>query len=86
VKKQRIESVAEAALVHAKQLGADQAAVTVSSGKGFSVKAQNRSIETVEHYEDQAFSITVFVKKSMGSATTNNLSKDSLLETTPLGA
>ena len=82
MKKQTIESEAEAALVHAKQLGADQAAVTVSSGKGFSVKAQNRSIETVEHYEDQAFSITVFVKKSMGSATTNNLSKDSLLETT----
>ncbi len=82
MKKQTIESEAEAALVHAKQLGADQAAVTVSSGKGFSVKAQNRAIETVEHYEDQAFSITVFVKKSMGSATTNNLSKDSLLETT----
>ena len=66
MKKQRIESEAEAALVHVKQLGADQAAVTVSSGKGFSVKAQNRSIETVAHYEDQAFSITVFVKKYAG--------------------
>jgi len=82
VKKQTIESDAETAIAHAKQLGADQAAVSVSSGKGFSVKAQSGLIETVEHYEDQTFGITVFVKQSKGSASTNNLSKNSLLKTT----
>ena len=63
MKQQNIESDAEKAIAHAQQLGADQAAVNFSSGKGFSVKAQNGLIENVEHYEDQTFGITVFVKQ-----------------------
>ncbi len=82
MKQQTIESDAETAIAHAKKLGADQAAVNVSSGKGFSVKAQNGLIETIEHYEDQTFGISVFVKQSIGSASTNNLSINSLLQTT----
>ena len=72
---------AETALKYAKSLGANEASVSFADGEGFSVTARNRSIETVQDYKDQSFSITVYLDKSVGSASSNNLSESAIKAT-----
>jgi PmbA protein len=72
---------AEMALKHAIDMGADQASVRFSYGEGFSVTAQNGTIETVEDYKDQSFAVTVFLQKSIGSAHSNNMDELSIKTT-----
>ena len=72
---------AEKALKYAKSLGANEASVCFADGEGFSVTARNRAIETVQDYKDQSFSITVYLDKSVGSASSNNLSESAIKAT-----
>ena len=72
---------AETALNYAKSLGANEASVSFADGEGFSVTARNRAIETVQDYKDQSFSITVYLDKSIGSASSNNLSESAIKAT-----
>ena len=72
---------AETALKYAKSLGANEASVSFADGEGFSVTARNRAIETVQDYKDQSFSITVYLHKSVGSASSNNLSESAIKAT-----
>ena len=72
---------AETALKYAKSLGANEASVGFADGEGFSVTARNRAIETVQDYKDQSFSITVYLDKSVGSASSNNLSESAIKAT-----
>ena len=72
---------AEMALKYAKSLGANEASVSFADGEGFSVTARNRAIETVQDYKDQSFSITVYLDKSVGSASSNNLSESAIKTT-----
>ena len=72
---------AEKALKYAKSLGANEASVSFADGEGFSVTARNRAIETVQDYKDQSFSITVYLDKSVGSASSNNLSESAIKAT-----
>ena len=72
---------AEIALKYAKSLGANEASVSFADGEGFSVTARNRAIETVQDYKDQSFSITVYLDKSVGSASSNNLSESAIKAT-----
>ena len=72
---------AETALKYAKSLGANEACVSFADGEGFSVTARNRAIETVQDYKDQSFSITVYLDKSVGSASSNNLSESAIKAT-----
>ena len=72
---------AETALKYAKSLGANEASVSFAEGEGFSVTARNRAIETVHDYKDQSFSITVYLDKSVGSASSNNLSESAIKAT-----
>ena len=72
---------AEMALKYAKSLGANEASVSFAVGEGFSVTARNRAIETVQDYKDQSFSITVYLDKSVGSASSNNLSESAIKAT-----
>ena len=72
---------AEMALKYAKSLGANEASVGFADGEGFSVTARNRAIETVQDYKDQSFSITVYLDKSVGSASSNNLSESAIKAT-----
>ena len=69
---------AEMALKYAKSLGANEASVGFAVGEGFSVTARNRAIESVEDYKDQSFSVTVYLDKSVGSASSNNLSESAI--------
>ena len=75
------EDKAETALKYAKSLGANEASVSFADGEGFSVTARNRAIETVQDYKDQSFSITVYLDKSVGSASSNNLSESAIKAT-----
>ena len=72
---------AETALKYAKSLGANEASVSFADGEGFSVTARNRAIETVQDYKDQSFSVTVYLDKSVGSASSNNLSESAIKTT-----
>lgn len=72
---------AEKALKYAKSLGANEASVSFADGEGFSLTARNRAIETVQDYKDQSFSITVYLDKSVGSASSNNLSESAIKAT-----
>ena len=72
---------AEIALKYAKSLGANEASVCFAVGEGFSVTARNCAIETVQDYKDQSFSITVYLDKSVGSASSNNLSESAIKAT-----
>ena len=72
---------AEKALKYAKSLGANEASGGFADGEGFSVTARNRAIETVQDYKDQSFSITVYLDKSVGSASSNNLSESAIKAT-----
>ncbi len=72
---------AEMALKYAKSLGANEASVGFAVGEGFSVTARNRAIETVQDYKDQSFSVTVYLDKSVGSASSNNLSESAIKTT-----
>ncbi len=72
---------AEMALKYAKSLGANEASVSFAVGEGFSVTARNRAIETVQDYKDQSFSVTVYLDKSVGSASSNNLSESAIKTT-----
>ena len=72
---------AEIALKYAKSLGANEASVSFAVGEGFSVTARNRAIETVQDYKDQSFSVTVYLDKSVGSASSNNLSESAIKTT-----
>ena len=69
------------ALKYAKSLGANEASVSFADGEGFSVTARNCAIETVQDYKDQSFSITVYLDKSVGSASSNNLSESAIKAT-----
>ena len=75
------QNKAETALKYAKSLGANEASVSFADGEGFSVTARNRAIETVQDYKDQSFSITVYLDKSVGSASSNNLSESAIKAT-----
>ena len=72
---------AEMALKYAKSLGANEASVSFADGEGFSLTARNRAIETVQDYKDQSFSITVYLDKSVGSASSNNISESAIKAT-----
>ena len=72
---------AEMALKYAKSLGANEASVSFADGEGFSVTARNCAIETVQDYKDQSFSVTVYLDKSVGSASSNNLSESAIKAT-----
>jgi len=72
---------AEMALRYAKSIGANEASVSFADGEGFSVTARNHAIETVQDYKDQSFSIAVYLDKSVGSASSNNLSESAIKAT-----
>ncbi|MBT5541630.1 MAG: metalloprotease PmbA [Gammaproteobacteria bacterium] len=76
-----IEHKIKFALDYAKRIGADQSSLNFGSASGFSVTAQNGSIDTVENYQDQRFSISIYLNSSIGSASSNDLSNTTIKKT-----
>ena len=72
------KTLVQETLDKAKAQGATQAEVGLSVGKGLSVTVRLGDIETVEFHQDRAFGVTVYCGQQKGSASTNDLSVESI--------
>lgn len=76
-----LESSVRFALDHALLCGATAASVEVQDESGLNITVRNLDVETLEHTRDRSFSITVYVGKRRGSASTGDLSESSIKKT-----
>ncbi|MFT4580545.1 MAG: PmbA protein [Gammaproteobacteria bacterium] len=71
----------EIAMDHARKLGASSAEAALSTGGGLSVTVRNGELESIEHHQDKALSLTVYHGKRKGTATTTDFSPRSIEST-----
>ncbi len=76
-----LEDKVAQALEQATKLGATGAEAGAGIDQGLSVSARMGEVETVEHHRDQSLAVTVYFGRRKGSASTTDLSADSLRET-----
>lgn len=76
--KVKIEDTIAQVLKLAKQQGADSAQATVSTGSGFTVAVRMGEVETIEHHRDKAMEVTLYFGKKSGTASTSDLTEESL--------
>ena len=77
----RLKNTVQDLLDEAKKQGASAAEAGLSQENGLSVSARLGDVETIEHHCDQGLGITVFFGQRKGSASTTDLSPDSIKET-----
>ena len=77
----RLKQVVQQLLDEAKQQGASAAEAAFTIDNGLSVSARLGEVETVEYHCDQGIGVTVYFGQKKGSASTNDISADSLIET-----
>ncbi|TPQ25046.1 metalloprotease PmbA [Methylomonas koyamae] len=77
----RLKNVVQQLLDEAKLQGATAAEAAFSVDNGLSVSARLGEVETVEYHCDQGIGVTVYFGKRKGSASTNDISGESLKET-----
>lgn len=77
----RLKEVVQQLLDEAKQQGATAAEAAFSVDNGLSVSARLGDVETIEYHCDQGIGVTVYFGQQKGSASTNDVSPDSLTET-----
>jgi PmbA protein len=77
----RLKDVVQQLLDEAKQQGASAAEAAFSVDNGLSVSARMGDVETIEFHCDQGIGVTVYFGQQKGSASTNDVSPDSLRET-----
>jgi PmbA protein len=77
----RLKQVVQELLDEAKQQGASAAEAAFSVDNGLSVTARLGEVETVEYHCDQGIGVTVYFGQQKGSASTNDISPESLKET-----
>ena len=75
------ETVAHHTLRTAKKLGAKACAVEIAESNGLSVSSRNGAVETVEHNRDKSLSVSVYVGKQRGFASTSDFSEAAILST-----
>lgn len=78
---QRLKNVVQQLLDEAKHQGASAAEAAFSVDNGLSVSARLGDVETIEYHCDQGIGVTVYFGQQKGSASTNDVSADSLKET-----
>jgi PmbA protein len=64
---------AQAAIDHAKSLGADSSEVSASIHYGLDVNVRMGEVETLEHARDSGFAVSVYLGNSKGHATSGDL-------------
>ena len=69
---------AQAAIEHAKKLGADNSEVSTSTHFGLSVNVRLGEVETLEHSRDRGLGISVYLGDSKGHASSADLRPDSV--------
>ncbi len=78
---ERYQQAIADALALAEASGASAAEVAVSRQCGLSVSCRNDAIETLEHNNDGALGITVYIGQQKGSASTSELTSEALADT-----
>ncbi len=76
-----LKHILHSLLNEAKQQGASAAQAGLSQENGLSVSVRLGEVETIEHHCDQGLGITVYFDQHKGSASTSDLSPDSIKET-----
>ncbi len=77
----QFESLVDAALAHAKKLGATDAGAEASEGSGLSVSARMGQLENVERNRDKSLGVTVYIGKKRGNASTSDFSGQAIEQT-----
>src|SRR3954471_18558813 len=77
----KFEELVDAALAHAKKLGATDAGAEASEGCGLSVSVRKGELENVERNRDKSLGVTVYVGKRRGNASTSDFSNAAIEQT-----
>lgn len=75
------QELTHAALAHARQLGATDAAAEASEGSGLSVSCRLGQLENIERNRDKSLGVTVYVGKARGNASTSDFSPAAVRQT-----
>jgi len=75
------EELVDAALAHAKKLGATDAGAEASEGCGLSVSVRKGELENVERNRDKSLGVTVYVGHRRGNASTSDFSRAAIEQT-----
>src|SRR5512141_2163759 len=75
------EGLVDAALAHAKKLGATDAGAEASEGCGLSVSVRKGELENVERNRDKSLGVTVYVGHRRGNASTSDFSEAAIAQT-----
>jgi PmbA protein len=76
-----LRNIAQDMLDYAKQRGASDASVEVSEGFGQGVTVRHGVVETIEYNRDKGLSITVYLGKQRGNASTSDFSPRAMRDT-----
>jgi PmbA protein len=74
----QLRELAQAALAHARTLGASDAVAEVSESSGLSVSTRKMQVETIEHTRDKGLAVSVYIGKRRGHASTSDFSAAAL--------
>ena len=74
----KLQSIGDELIKKALNKGASQVEIGVSKDIGLSVQVRNQDIETLEFNRDNSFGLTVYFGRKKGTATTSDLSSESL--------
>ena len=77
----QFEELVDAALAHARKLGATDAGAEASEGCGLSVSVRKGELENVERNRDKSLGITVYVGKRRGNASTSDFTRAAIERT-----
>lgn len=77
----QFEELVDAALAHARKLGATDAGAEASEGCGLSVSVRKGELENVERNRDKSLGITVYVGHRRGNASTSDFSRAAIERT-----
>lgn len=75
------EELVDAALAHARKLGATDAGAEASEGCGLSVSVRKGELENVERNRDKSLGVTVYLGQRRGNASTSDFSPAAIAQT-----
>jgi PmbA protein len=75
------QTLVDAALAHAKKLGATDAGAEASEGCGLSVSVRKGALENVERNRDKSLGVTVYIGQRRGNASTSDFSAKAIEQT-----
>ena len=77
----QFEALVDAALAHAKKIGATNAAAEASEGTGLSVSVRKGELENVERNRDKSLGVSVYLGNRRGGASTSDFSQAAIERT-----